>query len=170
MGTVYGEIDARRSSLFKAWRACFDGGSESAFPVAAGKAGRFSNPAAYLADECASDVLAWLADAGEEADIPASVADWCRLRAVQETDQAHALRPLLDLKQVVRDAVGAAAGDGELALVDERIDALGRYASDRYAESREKLNQIRLDEMQRGEGLMNRRLARDRARREGDAV
>ena len=80
------------------------------------------------------------------------------------------MRPLLDLKQVVRDAVGAAAGDGELALVDERIDALGRYASDRYAESREKLNQIRLDEMQRGEGLMNRRLARDRARREGDAV
>ena len=167
MGTVYGEIDARRSSLFKAWRACFDGGSESAFPVAAGKAGRFSNPAAYLADECASDVLAWLADAGEEADIPASVADWCRLRAVQETDQAHALRPLLDLKQVVRDAVGVAAGDEELASVDERIDALGR---DRYVESREKLNQIRLDEMQRGEGLMNRRLARERARREGDAV
>ena len=140
MGTVYGEIDARRSSLFKAWRACFDGGSESAFPVAAGKAGRFS------------------------------VADWCRLRAVQETDQAHALRPLLDLKQVVRDAVGVAAGDEELASVDERIDALGRYASDRYVESREKLNQIRLDEMQRGEGLMNRRLARERARREGDAV
>ena len=66
--------------------------------------------------------------------------------------------------------MGAAAGDGELALVVERFDALGRYASDRYAESREKLNQIRLDEMQRGEGLMNRRLARDRARREGDAV
>ena len=66
--------------------------------------------------------------------------------------------------------MGVAAGDEELASVDERIDALGRYASDRYVESREKLNQIRLDEMQRGEGLMNRRLARERARREGDAV
>ena len=170
MDKVYGEIAARRGSLFKAWRACFDGGPEPAFPVAAGKAGRFSNPAAYLADECAGDVLAWLAGAGDEAGIPASVVDWCRLRAVQETDPSRALRPLLDLKQVVRDVLGAAAGEGELASVDGRIDALVRCASDRYAESRERLDQIRLDEMQRGEGLMNTRLARERARRKGDAV
>lgn len=170
MSTIYGEIDAQKSSLFKAWRACFNEGSESAFSAKAGKAGRFSNPAAYLNDTCASETLTWLANAGDEISIPASLTDWCRLRAVEESDQARALQPLFDLKQVVRSVVGATASESDLALVDARIDLLGNYASRRYVESREKLNQIRSDEIQRGEGLMNKRLARQRARREGGAL
>ena len=169
MDTVYEKIGAKGHRLFKAWRACFDGGPATAFSASAGKPGRFANPAAFLIDECVSDVLAWLATSGDEVDIPPALADWCRLRAVQETDPLRALRPLLDLKQVIRNAAGPSADSGELAELEERIDVLGRYASERYVEYRERLDQVRLEEMQRGEGFMSRRLARGRARHEGEA-
>lgn len=168
MGTIYERIDARRAGILKAWQTRLTSGPQASCPSVSREAGRFTNPAAYLAGECADDVLAWLTGGRSTEEVPASLDDWCRLRAVQETAPSRALRPIFDLKRIVRDAVGA-EGDGDgLSAFDERVDEIALLAFDRYAGSREKLFEIRRDEMRRGEGIVNSRQARDRARLKGD--
>ncbi|WP_417134432.1 RsbRD N-terminal domain-containing protein [Rubneribacter badeniensis] len=168
MGTIYEEIGVRRAGILKAWQAQLASGPQTLCPSASRGAGRFANPVAYVAGECAKDTLAWLVDGRSAEDAPGSLGDWCRLRAVQETSPSRALRPILDLKRIVRDAVGTRGDADGLAAFDERIDEIALLAFDRYAESREKLFQVRRDEMRRGEGIVNSRQARDRARLEGD--
>ena len=168
MSTIYEEIGARRAGILKAWRPLLASGPQASCPSASCQTGRFTAPVASLAGECANDVLSWLMAGRPSEEAPASLDDWGRLRAVQEGSPSRALRPIFDLKRIARDAVGAKGDADGWAAFDERVDEIALLAFDRYAESREKLFQVRRDEMRRGEGIMNSRQARDRARLKGD--
>ena len=174
MSTVYGEIEARRRTILKTWRASLDGASGASHSSAARNANRFTDSVTYLVDEATSDVVTWLVGERGLQDVPESLVDICRLKAVQDASPSLALRFIFDLKQVIRSTLGNSVGEKErdivLGKVDARIDELALFAFDRYAEFRDQLSQIRIDEIRRGEGIMKKRLASEHAPREREAV
>lgn len=160
MSTVYGEIEARRGSILKTWRASLDKSSGQGRPSSARRVNRFTDSVTYLVNESTNDVITWLAGPGGLADIPESFVDLCRLKAIQETSPSIAFGFIFDLKRVIRSTLGGPKGGScVFDQVDRRIDLLVLFAFDRYVEFREKVYLIRIAEMQRGEGLMKRRQA-----------
>lgn len=160
MSTVFGEIEARRDSILKAWRAGLDNASGSGHSSHARRVNRFTDSVTYLVNESTNDVITWLAGPGSLEDVPESFVDMCRLKAVQETSPSVAFGFIFDLKRVIASVLGASKGDAVgLDLVNRRIDQLVLFAFDRYVEFREKVYLIKVDEMQRGESLMKRRQA-----------
>lgn len=173
MNAIYGEIEARRGSILKAWRAGLDGASGESRPSSTKKANPFTASVTYLVNEGTSDVVTWLVDQRGAEDIPESLVDLCRLKAVQEASPSLAFGFIFDLKRAIRSALTASGKEregAELGQVDDRIDELALLAFDRYSEFREKIYLIRVAEMQRGEGLAQRRQAGNRTAREREAV
>ncbi|WP_180326692.1 RsbRD N-terminal domain-containing protein [Raoultibacter phocaeensis] len=172
MNTLYGEIESRRASILKAWRASF--GTESQASGFAPKKGdnRFTDSLGYLIDESTNDALTWLVRGGGKESIPETLVDLCRLKAVQEASPSAAFGFIFDLKRAIRSTCGGAAlaSGTEFVQVEERIDELALFAFDWYSQFREKIYRIKFDEMQRSEGLMQRRRTAKRGECEREAV
>lgn len=173
MSTVYGDIRAKRQPILKAWRAEFDGESEAGRPVFARNVNHFTDSLACLIDEATNDTFTWLVGDEEGRDIPESLVDLCRLKAVQGASPSQALGFVFVLKRAIRSSMGESfkgrEGGAAFAKVEGRIDQLALFSFDRYSEFREKLSQLRVDEILRGESLMERRLG-ELAKRERETV
>jgi hypothetical protein len=76
-----------------------------------------------------------------------------KMRAVQEFTPSEALAFVFSLKETIRAELGKAVNEpslaGELAQLDRRIDRIGLLAFDLYVDSREKIHQLRINEMKR---------------------
>ena len=83
-----------------------------------------------------------------------------RMRAVQDFSASKATAFVFFLKQIVREAMASEFRDPVLAsqmlAFEARIDRLALMAFDHYTACREKLSEIRTDEMRRRIGAMQR--------------
>lgn len=74
-----------------------------------------------------------------------------RIRAIQDFTPSKAVRFVFDLKDIVRDIAGAdqdaRQSQRALAELDQRIDALGLLAFDIYMQCREKIYDLKANEM-----------------------
>lgn len=74
-----------------------------------------------------------------------------RIRAIQDFTPAKAISWIFDLKDIIRDALALPAGDGqhleELARLERRIDRFGLLAFDIYMQCREKIYDLKANEM-----------------------
>jgi len=74
-----------------------------------------------------------------------------RIRAIQDFTPAQAVSFIFSLKQVVREILSKETKDGrflnELPLFESRIDELGLMAFNIYMECREKIYQLKANEM-----------------------
>jgi hypothetical protein len=78
-----------------------------------------------------------------------------RIRAIQDFTPAQAVRFMFDLKRVIRDVLHLKRPQGgadprardELSGLDERIDELGLLAFDIYMQCREKIYELKANEM-----------------------
>lgn len=81
-----------------------------------------------------------------------------RIRAVQDFSPAAALAFVFDLKQIVREVVLKEVMERglleELARFEARIDEMGLIAFNIYVECREKLYELRVQEVKRGAYLL----------------
>jgi len=75
-----------------------------------------------------------------------------RIRAVQGLLPSRALAFVLDLKKVIRDVLGPEAQNGKVSLeewrqLESRIDHLALLSFDVYLDCREKIHEIKLNEL-----------------------
>lgn len=114
----------------------------------------FANPVGHSAREGASEIVdALLAESEDPEAVRESLEGIVRIRAVQQFSPSTALSFVFSLKSVIRKALPEASRDPrhseELAAVDARIDSLALAAFDVYAECREQVNQLRINEVKR---------------------
>lgn len=127
----------------------------------------FANPVGRIVRE--SLPVLYDAVAGNEADpdaVRAALADLVRLRAVQDMPPAKAVGPVFLLKTLLREAVlpeflrqdggNAAARLNEYLAVESRVDSLGLMALDLYAGDREKVFNLRVEEIKRSQSQVVR--------------
>jgi len=113
--------------------------------------GRFSNPVGSTIRDGMQAILAHLAsDDAPDAAIP-FLDTIIRIRAIQEFTPAEALRFLFDLKDIIRKEFGPAVAEYGLAAEVEslfgRIDTLSLLAFDIFMKCREKLYDIKANEL-----------------------
>lgn len=165
--------NARRATLLPRWTELFF----AAYPLDGPgflrtQTDPFANPVGRIVRE-ALPVL-YDAVAGNDADsgaVRAALADLVRLRAVQAMPPSEAVGPVFLLKQLLREAVlpdwlkpgsGGEAGGAprdrlnDYLAVESRVDSLGLMALDLYAGDREKVFNLRVEEIQRNQSQVVR--------------
>ena len=74
-----------------------------------------------------------------------------RIRAIQDFTASQAVRFVFDLKLIIRKTISVDAGDAKahktLSTLDKRIDELGLLAFDVYMQCREKIYDLKANEM-----------------------
>jgi len=114
----------------------------------------FNNPVGYRTDHAVPAlVAALLKDDLDSEDILGPVDDIIRVRAVQDFAPSKAVGVFFLLKSVVRKVVKAAGAESELAVellqFYTKVDSVVLIAFDNYTSCREKLFQLRVEEIKR---------------------
>ena len=117
------------------------------------KKNRFDNPVgAQLHSQTAACLELFLAEAPDE-EAAACLKDIIKIRSVQEFSPAQAVGFVLYLKQAIRELLSAEIRTHalfiELLTVESHIDRLQLCAFDSYSRSRDKMHEIRTDELRR---------------------
>ena len=116
-----------------------------------GEQDRFANPVGAIIREEAPALLEAVWNALDPAELRESLDRVVRVRAVQEFAPSEALAFLFDLKQVIREVVAETEGlrlaPDELEALDIRVDRLALLAMDIYVECRERIFEIRVNEI-----------------------
>jgi len=87
-----------------------------------------------------------------------------KIRSIQDFTPAQAVAFIFSLRQIVREELAGELDSGrldELAELDGRIDQMALFAFDIYAKCRERLYDIRVDEVKRTVSGLIRRLNRE---------
>lgn len=120
------------------------------------KAGRFSDPVAYVTMDNTNKIYDLLICEENNAEILAPLEEICRLRAVQDINPSSALSFIPALKQLVReelkDEIKSGMYSDELTEFDKRIDDIARLAIDAYSSCRARIDEIRINEIKRLNG------------------
>ena len=123
---------------------------------------RFANPVGQtLADGTRVIVDQLLAEQTDHDEVRSALASMLRIRSVQDFAPSEAVSFVFLLKAAVREELGTEAREkarlAELAEFDRKIDELALLAFDLYAESRQKIYEIRVSDVKRQvSGLMRR--------------
>jgi len=87
-----------------------------------------------------------------------------KIRSIQDFTPAQTLSFIFSLRQIIREELGRELDSGsleELAEYDRRVDQIALFAFDIYAKCRERLYDIRVDEVKRSVSGLIRRLNRE---------
>jgi len=110
---------------------------------------RFANPVGYTLSQGLEKILGGLLGGAALGEITPSLEDIIRIRALQGSNPSQDLAFLFHLKEVIREEL---KGDGtvvsaELQALDDRIDALALIAFDLYMKCREKIYELKANEV-----------------------
>lgn len=110
---------------------------------------RFTNPIGYNLSTGLEKILDGLFQDLDMEELIPPLDNIVRVTAVQGLSASQALRFLFSLKRIVRDVAGAAAVENheELDILDARVDALVLAAFDIFMKCREKIYEVKADEM-----------------------
>jgi len=112
---------------------------------------RFANPVGHSLRVGIRAIVTALLDGNDEESIRRSLNDILQIRAIQQLSPATAVGFLFCLKAVIRDSLGRQNGTlgAELAELDRRIDQAALMAFDLYVAHRERVYELRLNEVKR---------------------
>ena len=110
---------------------------------------RFANPIGYTFTQELEKVLGFLLDNVSQSEFKNSLEKIIKIRAVQDFSPSDAVSFIFLLKGVIRDLFKENSGDisGEIIILENRIDNLALQAFDLYMECREKIFNIRINEI-----------------------
>ncbi len=112
---------------------------------------RFANPIGCTITSNAGAIFDELLGESDTGVAESLVTEIVRIRAVQDFSPSQAIRFVFDLKEAIQDVIGKDLREsghcGELEDLDFRIDNLGLSAFDSYMSAREKVFQIRMNEL-----------------------
>jgi hypothetical protein len=155
-------LTERKSAIFKKW---LDALLESYPPDAQRffrkEKSRFANPVGQTMATQMSDLYDGLLTGEDDAALSGCLDGIIRIRAVQDFKPSQAVGFILQLKEILHEALqrelvsnGLAA---DLAALEKRIDATVLLAFDLYEQCRQKIYQLRVDECKRQvSGLLRR--------------
>ncbi len=120
---------------------------------------RFDNPVGHQTANGLKRILAALVQEKDREQILAALDEVISIRALQKFSPSQALAFIFLLKNVIREELAQEVKEGqfsqELQELDSRIDGLALLGFDVYTQRREKLCEIRVDEIkQRVSGFM----------------
>jgi hypothetical protein len=121
---------------------------------------RFRNPIGYAIERSIGPVYDQIVSAMDDGELRAALDSVVRIRSVQEFAPSEAVAFVFQLKSVIRDVLGDRVHElerdldsrdeiGELADLDARIDRVALLAFDVYTGCREKLFEIRANEIRK---------------------
>lgn len=115
------------------------------------KKGPFTNPVGHTLKEGINSLFSQLLQGGDFQEASKEVDKLIRLRAVQDVSPSEAVGFIFALKGIVREELGAKAEVEPEGLeeLNARIDRMGLMAFDLYSACREKLYEIRVNEIRR---------------------
>ena len=115
---------------------------------------RFANPIGATVSEGLQEIYAILAEEKELGLIAKPLENIIKIRAVQDFTPSQSVSFVYLLKKIVRQELAkdkkSSAGQESLAELDGRVDQVALMAFDFYMECRERLNQIRTNEVLSG--------------------
>jgi len=144
----------KRDAIARRWLeavlATYPGNSAALF---ARERDPFANPVGHSLRVGTERILDALLDRADIDELRKHLYEIIKIRAIQEFAPSQALGFVLHLKQVLRAELPETAADPkfsvELAGLDAQIDRAALVAFDTYVECREKVYQLRLDEVKR---------------------
>jgi hypothetical protein len=121
----------------------------------------FSNPVAHQLSRGLKDLLAVLVEDQGMEEANAALDEVIRVLALQDMSPSRALAFIFSLKQVVREELAGELKDPTLAPalteLESRIDGLALLGFDNYTQRREKLCELKVNEVKaRVSGLLRR--------------
>jgi hypothetical protein len=122
---------------------------------------RFDNPVGFRISQGVQGLVEALLTDAEPGQFTASLDEIIRIQALQNFTPAQALAFVFLLKNVIREELGEALKDPHLAEacleLESRIDGLALLGFEVYVQRREKLHEVRLNEVKnRVSGLLRR--------------
>ncbi|MGD2153634.1 MAG: RsbRD N-terminal domain-containing protein [Gemmatimonadales bacterium] len=144
----------KRKTIARRWLeavlATYPGNSAALF---ARERDPFANPVGHSLRVGTERILDALLDGADVDELRKHLHEIIRIRAIQEFAPSQALGFVLHLKHLVRAELAEELADPkfsvELAGLDAQIDRAALLAFDSYVECREKVYQLRLDEVKR---------------------
>jgi len=166
--TLYEKIAEKRESILSLWQAAVLP-QDAGFGSKATAKTRFAVPTDDLLKEETTLLFNWLISEEEPAMTRTHLTEICKVKAVMTQGPSEALGFILDLKGIIQlvlasgtgSGSGSGTGDGtgtdstpdvqkgELEKLNKRIDRLLLLAFDEYMDCRERIMEIKLNEVQR---------------------
>lgn len=174
MSSIYRDIEAKKDVILKTWRASFSNDVNGHGASSNKKVNRFTDSVSYLINKGTEDIVVWLASEKDTSEIPETLVDVCRLKAIEEESPSKALAFIFELKQAIWSTLERTGADQDKNVpfhqVEVRIDELMLFAFDRYTEFREQIYHMRVTEIQRGGSFSHRGMAKMQDSREREVV
>ena len=147
-------LGPRRDALLTTWRKrILAAYPEETQKFLTEKRDPFGNPVGAALEEGTAVILDYLLDGGDRDELAGKLQHLIRIRAVQQFTPAQAVGFVFQLKDVVRNELGAsAAGEGlfdEQLAFESRIDDVTMVCMELYAAAREQLFQSQLKSVHR---------------------
>jgi len=120
---------------------------------------RFGNPVGYAVSQEIPRLLDLLIDGGEAESLASSIDRFIQIKSVQESKASEALSFVFGLKTVIRThAAGDVESRGELDILEARIDRLALAVFDVYQGYREKILEIKANEIRNRSKILLERM------------
>ena len=153
--TTFGQLlQQRREAILRRWLD----GVLATYPEDAAAAFRrqkdpFANPVGHSLRTGTQGIFEEASDGMDVGKIHGHLLEIVKIRAVQEISASQAVGFVFQLKEAVGAELGKAAGDARFASdrmeFDRRIDRIALAAFDVYVECREKVCELRINEVKR---------------------
>lgn len=146
------QLARKKSGIVKKW---FDG-IIATYPVdtaqfLASQKDPFANPVGQTTRQNLKAIFDQIASAADPGAARELLDPIIRIRAIQDFTPAKAISFIFDLKDIIRDTLALHTGDGqrleELSRIERRIDQFGLLAFDIYMQCREKIYDLKANEM-----------------------
>ena len=119
---------------------------------------QFSNPVGHVIIRDLEILFDEVIKAGDNTNIASSLDNIIRIRAVQDFKSSQSLSFILQLKGIIREELNKSAPangiTGELQALEDRIDQMALIGFDVYSECRQKLYDIRVNEVKNQVGRL----------------
>jgi hypothetical protein len=152
-------LSEKRSAIIKKWRdAIIETYPDETQRFIRKEKDRFSNPVGLIIEKEIDTLYDEVTGAGHSERIASCLDNIIRVRAVQDFIPSQAIAFVLQLKKLLREEVkekGLENGQaGDLEVLENRIDDMVLQAFDIYSQCREKLYEIRVNEVRNQVGKL----------------
>ena len=120
----------------------------------------FANPGGHLVRQCIEALVDALEQGVEVAKVDAALEGLLKLRTLQDFTPAQAVQFVFIAKTILREELSLPAGDPSWERWDTRIDALALVAFDVYMRCREKVYEVRYNQLKKLNHVMLERANR----------
>jgi hypothetical protein len=159
-------IEARKDAITERWvDAVLSAYPSEAAALFQAQRDPFANPLGHSVREGTRGILQTILNGMDREELRSHLDKIVRIRAVQQLTPSRALSFVFSLRSIVREVIPEAEADSRLrpglSELDARIDEIALAAFELYADRRDEVSQLRINEVKRQVawvlGKMNRR-------------